>query len=395
MSLALLLPLGLAALAAWVLPLLIHLARRSEQRPTEFAALRWLRQRPKPRHRIRFDDWPLLLLRLLLLALLALWLARPVLSGADSARAWVAVAPGADLAAARAAAAAQGAGLHWLIPGFPAVAEEAVVPPADAGTAATASLLRELDARLPAQAALQVFVPERLGGLDAERLRLSRRIGWHATAGASPSPPMVALAAVAPPALRHAPERASALPYLRAALMAWSATAPADARADVAPLSASWPQASNGLIWLAPGAVPATVLARAREGATVLLDAQADWPADAAPEPAALWRDAAGAVLAQGGHYGRGRLLRLTRPLSPAQWPELLEPGFVAGLRGLFQPSSPPPTRARAGDVVPRTGAVAAVLPPQDLGPWLAVAIALVALLERWRATRARSGGGP
>ena len=64
MNLALLLPAGLAALAAVLLPLLIHLARRSEQRPTVFAALQWLRRKPKPRHRIRFDEWPLLLVRL-------------------------------------------------------------------------------------------------------------------------------------------------------------------------------------------------------------------------------------------------------------------------------------------------------------------------------------------
>ena len=83
---ALLLPAGLAALAALLLPLLLHLARRHEQTPTDFAALRWLRQKPKPRHRIRFDEWPLLLLRLLLLALLALWLAKPVLSGMDDPR---------------------------------------------------------------------------------------------------------------------------------------------------------------------------------------------------------------------------------------------------------------------------------------------------------------------
>ena len=36
----LLLPAGLAALAALALPLLIHLARRQQQRPTVFAALR-------------------------------------------------------------------------------------------------------------------------------------------------------------------------------------------------------------------------------------------------------------------------------------------------------------------------------------------------------------------
>jgi hypothetical protein len=104
MSLALLLPAGLAALAALLLPLLLHLARRHEQTPTDFAALRWLRQKPKPRHRIRFDEWPLLLLRMLLLALLALWLARPVLSGMDDTRPRIVVAPGMDATAVRAQA---------------------------------------------------------------------------------------------------------------------------------------------------------------------------------------------------------------------------------------------------------------------------------------------------
>ena len=43
MNLVFLLPAAFAALAALFIPLLIHLARRSEQRPTDFAALRWLR----------------------------------------------------------------------------------------------------------------------------------------------------------------------------------------------------------------------------------------------------------------------------------------------------------------------------------------------------------------
>ncbi|HEY0862412.1 MAG TPA: BatA domain-containing protein, partial [Pseudoxanthomonas sp.] len=118
MSLALLLPAGLAALAALLLPLLLHLARRHEQTPTDFAALRWLRQKPKPRHRIRFDEWPLLLLRLLLLALLALWLARPVLSGWDDARPWVVAVPGVDAGVVRAQTADARARLHWLAPDF-------------------------------------------------------------------------------------------------------------------------------------------------------------------------------------------------------------------------------------------------------------------------------------
>ena len=45
--------------------------------------------------RIRFDEWPLLLLRLLLLAMLALWLARPVLTGVPDTTPWMVVAPGA------------------------------------------------------------------------------------------------------------------------------------------------------------------------------------------------------------------------------------------------------------------------------------------------------------
>jgi hypothetical protein len=77
----LLFPLGLAALAAGLLPLLIHLARRHPYTPLDFAALRWLRAQIRPRQRIRFDDWPLLLVRLLLLAALALLLARPALTG--------------------------------------------------------------------------------------------------------------------------------------------------------------------------------------------------------------------------------------------------------------------------------------------------------------------------
>ena len=42
MNIALLAPIGLVALAALALPLLIHLVRRIELRTTEFAALRWI-----------------------------------------------------------------------------------------------------------------------------------------------------------------------------------------------------------------------------------------------------------------------------------------------------------------------------------------------------------------
>lgn len=53
MSMGLLFPAALAALAALIIPLILHIARKSEQLPTDFAALRWLRSRPKPRSRLR------------------------------------------------------------------------------------------------------------------------------------------------------------------------------------------------------------------------------------------------------------------------------------------------------------------------------------------------------
>ena len=97
MSLGLLAPLGLAALAALALPLLVHLARREEQVPTDFAALRWLAAKFRPRQRLRFEEILLLALRLLLVAALALLLARPVLFGGRGDAAWLVVLPGAVL----------------------------------------------------------------------------------------------------------------------------------------------------------------------------------------------------------------------------------------------------------------------------------------------------------
>ncbi|HSR65933.1 MAG TPA: BatA domain-containing protein, partial [Xanthomonadaceae bacterium] len=153
MSFALLFPLGLAALAALALPLLLHLARRSEARITGFAALRWLRADPRPRRKRRFDERMLMGARLLLLAAFALLLAMPVLRGAPDRTPWVVAAPGVPASAARAAAGSRRARLHWLAPGFPALDAP---PPRDA--APLASLLRELDSTLPPGTPLTVLV---------------------------------------------------------------------------------------------------------------------------------------------------------------------------------------------------------------------------------------------
>ncbi|SDX63789.1 BatA domain-containing protein [Lysobacter enzymogenes] len=387
MNAALLLPMALAALAALALPLLIHLARRSEQRPTVFAALRWLREKPRPRSRLRFDEWPLLLLRLLLLAALALLLAKPVLYGAQPRTAWLAVAPGVD--PVRAAAEFGDAELErrWLAPGFPELDRPAPTSPAD-----TASLLRELDASLPPGVALTVAVPTRLDGADGARLRLSRPVQWRviddsASAAAATTPRETALA---PPPIRYAPERAAAAVYLRAAVGAWNEPAVA---VDAAPLAQAYDAKARTLIWLAPGPVPAAVREWVGQGGRVLLDAQAQWPEARFDAP--LWRDADGTVRVVGARVGRGQALRFAGPVQPREWPALLQPGFAAGLRDLFAATPPQPARVAARDYAPVAGGPAFAAPPLDLRVWLALLVAALFLLERWLATRSRRGVAP
>lgn len=388
MNLALLLPAALAALAALALPLLIHLARRSEQRPTDFAALRWLRQKAKPRHRIRFDEWPLLLTRLLLLALLALWLAKPVLFGSASDAPWLVAVPGVDAAGLRAAIGGHDGPRRWLAPGFPELEQ---APPA--GAVPIASLLRQLDAELPASARLTVLIPEHLSGADAQRPLLARAVDWRVLPGAMPAgEPRRAPAPIL--SVRYAPDRAPALRYLRAAAIAWQASGTGQSpRFSAAPVTRPLPADARQLVWLAPGALPAPILRWIENGGTALLDAQTQ-----APDTAAMsvrWRDADGAALAEGAALGRGRVLRFTRPLQPAAMPSLLDADFPQRLRALFEPAPAPPSRVAARDYAPLTGAAAYPLPPRDLQPWLALLIGLALLGERWLASRTNRAAAP
>ncbi|KRB04146.1 BatA domain-containing protein [Lysobacter sp. Root690] len=402
MNSILLLPIGLVALAALIVPLLIHLARRSEQRPTDFAALRWLRQRPTPRHRIRFDEWLLLAVRLLLLALLALLLARPALYGAQSEAPWIAVVPGVQAQAVAALERTADARVRWLAPGFPEFHPAAPVPPTSSELPVS-SLLRELDATLPAQVVVTVLVPEQLQGADAQRPRLSRQVEWRVLPGAMPARNAQAIA-VPDPSIRYAADRAAALPYLRAAIASWrepGAVAAGRVNGSIAldtqPLDAS----SRQLMWLKPGPLPDAVSEWIANGGTVLLDAASAWPSgEGAGEskaivPVPLWRNADGAVLVEGARYGRGKVMRWTRALTPQALPELLESGFAGHLRNLFEPPREPPSRVMAREHVPSTGAAAFALPPRDLRLWLALLIALVFLVERWLATRPRRGAAP
>ena len=387
MNPALLLPAALAALAALIVPLLIHLARRSEQRPTDFAALRWLRQKPKPRHRIRFDEWPLLWLRLLLLALLALWLARPVLFDSADETPWVAVLPGVDVAQVKASVGEAEARIHWLAPGFPELEKEAP-------TAALpfASLLRQLDAELPAKVALTVFVPEQLQGADAMRPQLSRGVQWKIVPGAMPAQKPVAVT-TSELVVRHSEDRVDAVRYLRAAAAAWQPTPVAVANFSSAAVTQPLPANMRTLVWLAPGPLPAAITDWINAGGTALLDAQAEFKFPATTT--VYWRDAVGAPLVEGAALGEGRVLRFTQPFNAAAMPQLLEPDFPRELRDLLQARAPAPSRVMANDYAPITGGATYAQPPRDLQPWLALLIALLVIAERWLATRRTRGVAP
>lgn len=372
MSLALLFPLGLLALTALLLPLLIHLARRQQHAPLDFAALRWLQARMRPRSKVRVDEWPLLLVRLLLLAALALLLARPVLQGSRGTMAAVTVvAPGLDGAALRGKD-TEG-DWRWLAPGFPALQQR---PAATAQP--LASLLRELDQALPTGTPLVVFVPDPLPGLDGERIRLSRNVQWRPVsmpvgppAGALRAP-RLHLGGSGDPAARH---------VLDAVQRAWTNQAPTDAGTG-----GTAPDDGQIGVWLANTPLPPSWQSWLAGGGTVLrvtapIKDDAAW--------VAALRDAQGATVLEQRAEGRGRLLRFSAALSAAALPIVTEDTFPRRLLQVLQPL-PAPALADATDQAPLGGAAPAAVEPRELAPWLLLVIVLLFALERWLATSAR-----
>lgn len=378
MSLTLLFPLGLLALAALLVPLLIHLARRHQYAPLSFAALRWLRAKARPHQRIRFDEWPLLLVRLLLLAALALLLAHPLLHGtAADTRPVTAVAPGLDGAALRGTDTA--GDWRWLAPGFPPLHTTAPAAPQP-----LASLLRELDQQLPAGTPLTVYVPDPLPGLDAQRPRLSRSVRWQ------PVPAPAARtddARARLPTLQPGgqPADAGSVQVLEALQRAWTGQALAAQRAaDRAP------DAGQIGVWLSPAALPARWQAWLQQGGTVLLTTPG--AADGARWSTAL-RDVDGQPLLEQRAVGQGRLLRFTAALSPSATPALREADLPRRLLSVLAPPAAPQL-AIAATQAPLTGALAPRAAPRDLAPWLLALIVLLFALERALATAPRREGG-
>ena len=384
MSFALLAPLGLAALAAWVLPLLIHLVRRVELETTPFAALRWIGTRIQPQRRLRFERPWLLLVRLLLLGLLALLLARLALEATTAAPTpRVYVAPGVDRGAALAAVDSSHADWRWLAPAFPRFEETLA-----AGVVPLASLLREADAQLPDGETLQVVVPQQLAGLDGERARLVHALEWHVVAGAMPASPNAEDASPIRAVVRYAKEDAASVRYVEAAVAAWNVREPGRYRLDADAVGKPIPDDASWLLWLAP-TPPRDVLAWIERGGRALL-------AHAGDEGDALWRDAHGDVVARDRRIGAGHAIVLPDALAPDRLPQLLDPGFPERLRVAFAGTPPAPDRAAARAMAPALvdgGAVhsaRSLAAARPLDAWLALAIAVLFALERIVATARR-----
>ncbi|MBT2767213.1 BatA domain-containing protein [Stenotrophomonas sp. ISL-67] len=367
---SLLFPLGLLALASLLVPLLIHLARRHQYAPLEFAALRWLRAKARPRQRIRFDEWPLLLVRLLLLAALAVLLARPLLHGAPvQTPPWVVVAPGLERVPVP-----KGSEGHWLAPGFPSLQD-----PAPNAAQPLASLLRELDQRLPSGAALTVHVPDPMPGLDGERPQLSRAVEWRPVAA-----PVDAATPNTAPRLRLSSAAADAqtLRVLDAVQRAWSGQPLAP------PLSADSAPANGEVgVWLANAPLSPAWQAWAEAGGNVIALSAAAAPGKGTP----LLPDSKGKAALSRHALGRGQLLRFTAALSPDALPVLRDPAFPRHLLERVQPPVPPQL-APAATQRPLSGALAALPQPRDLTGWLLLLIVSLFALERWLATSRRRG---
>jgi hypothetical protein len=401
----LLAPLGLAAAAALVVPVAIHLVRRSDRRVVSFAAMRYLRARAHPRARLRFDRPLLLALRLGLLAGLAVLLALPAWrEHAAAAPPWVVVAPGVDALAARAAVPAPLAEWHRLAAGFPLLPDATVgaALAADTRLAATAapihSLLRQLDRQLLPTVALTVVVPEALDDLDGERLQLGHAVTWLPVPGRSPRGPVVVGADGAGGAADDAVERANPgtalriavrydaagedeLPVVRALGAAWTAQGRSIAW-DIAASDVPLPPPPAWVFWLA-GSVPESLRARARAGARVLVTRVA------ANAGSVVLAEAQGADL-RAQVLGRGRLLGWTGALRADAEPALLAPDFPQRLWTALATGASVPTSAPARSVAPLVARHDDWAPAESLVPPLAAVLALLFLAERVLATWSR-----
>ncbi len=254
-------PAGLWALGALAVPLLIHLVRR----PLQVVRVGQLPMPPGPPRRLAVWRWRealKLLLRCALLAVIALALAQPEWRPAQPEPVRLALrVPGSAWSSETDAAwrrlRADGAAAHWLAADFP---ESTEAEPKAAEFSGPWSLLRELDARVPAGSRAVVFGPTDATRFAGSRPTLARlQVDWWPTDPASP--PARGAGSAAPPrvAVLAAPDRAEDRRFVRAALGAVAAIETVDA--------------PDWIVQLGDVALPPALAARVEAGAVLVRDA--------------------------------------------------------------------------------------------------------------------------
>ncbi|MCK9194742.1 MAG: BatA domain-containing protein [Nevskia sp.] len=373
-------PAGLFALAALSLPLLIHLIRRPQRQLRDFAALRWLAERNRPREKLRWHERLLLLLRLLLLAVLAALLALPAwrASPLPAGTAWVLVTPGVDAETAQRSVDLPAAEWHWLAPGFPQLIAAAEPPPA---APEFASLIRELDQQLPPTTAVTIIVPAVLSGLDGGRLRLQRNVDWRVLPGVADNDAETELHAPLRVQARADADGSSEFAVAAALAQAWQA-AGRDASYDTAAAEAPVP-VGTGIVFCFCAVLPNVLERWVADGGTALLTRQ---PADSG-EPVRV--DDGGAIWLRRRPLGHGRVFSVSAALTPQTLPPLLTPDFPAQLWRALQTEAQP-DRAPAAAVAPQKQDAASPGPLRPLEQGLALLAALLFAAERLWAVRRR-----
>lgn len=190
-------PLALLAFCAVVAPLVIHLLSRKPGKTVKIGSLKFLEASESRQLRsFKLTDVPLLLLRMALLTILALLLAKPVWQSsiqptAATPRGWILIAPeflhqphDPRFDQMLDSLVTAGNELHVLAPDFPAVrthSGEIFTP--DPSNINYWSLLREIDQKLPGNVPLWIFAPDRLSYFYGERPTLKRTLKWIAVPG--------------------------------------------------------------------------------------------------------------------------------------------------------------------------------------------------------------------
>ena len=359
-------PLGLASLAALLVPLIIHLARRRAEQPIRVGSLRHLPATAAPRRaRWRFTEPWLLAVRLLVLALLALFIARLFLRGDPPERGPVSI---------------------LVVPsGVPEDSLRRFLPAFDSVLAAGAELRRtpmadlwseiaELDAALPPGSTMSIAAPIELR-LTGVRPALGSSVALHRI----PTPASSVPAPVAPTSRTlRVVVAADSAHVVQAQRVAAAFRAVAELRGDSLELveTATVPAGDAWIVWLSDADPTPGHLAAVAAGAT-LLTARV-------PGTKAVPRSISVEPVERG-------LVIIVPPLGAPSLDGTF-PGLVARIwpdPTRLAPTDSPLRRVAASQLQPAHGSTARTAAPRtEPGPVLLVLAFALFLVERWLAHR-------